>query len=168
MISGLSASVERQLDGSLRIGGVSVADPERPANGNNEFAEWLFQQERIAIEDSAIEWRDLKHQQDPMQLNEVALSMRADREGRSQMTGSAKLPGKYGGRIRFAFDARGDLWSPDWSGELHVAATEINPGPLDRSIPDGQNQPGWRQRGSGGVEQLGKRRAPRLAGTPGV
>ena len=126
MISGLSASVERQLDGSLRIGGVSVADPERPANGNNEFAEWLFQQERIAIEDSAIEWRDLKHQQEPAQLSEVALSMRADREGRLQMTGAAKLPGKYGDRIRFAFDARGDLWSPDWSGELHVAATEIN------------------------------------------
>lgn len=127
MISGLSASVERQLDGSLRIGGVSVADPERRANGNNEFAEWLFQQERIAIEDSAIEWRDLKHQQEPMQLNEVALSMRADPQGRVQMTGAAKLPGKYGDRIRFAFDARGDLWSPDWSGELYVVATAINP-----------------------------------------
>lgn len=127
MISGLSASVERQLDGSLRIGGVSVADPERRANGNNEFAEWLFQQERIAIEDSAIEWRDLKHQQEPAQLNEVALSMRTDHEGRLQMTGAAKLPGKYGDRIRFAFDARGDLWSPGWSGELHVAATAINP-----------------------------------------
>lgn len=127
MISGLRASVERQLDGSLRIGGVSVADPERRANGNNEFAEWLFQQERIAIEDSAIEWRDLKHQQEPAQLNEVALSMRTDPQGRLQMTGAAKLPGKYGDRIRFAFDARGDLWSPDWSGELYVAATEINP-----------------------------------------
>ena len=127
MISGLSASVERQLDGSLRIGGVSVANPERRANGNNEFAEWLFQQERIAIEDSVIEWRDLKHQQEPAQLNEVALSMRTDPQGRLQMTGAAKLPGKYGDRIRFAFDARGDLWSPDWAGELYVAATEINP-----------------------------------------
>ena len=62
-----------------------------------------------------------------MQLNEVALSMRTDHQGRLQMTGAAKLPGKYGDRIRFAFDARGDLWSPDWSGELHVSATEINP-----------------------------------------
>ena len=127
MISGLSVAVERQLDGSLRIGGLSVADPARRANGNNEFAEWLFQQERIAIEDSAIEWRDLRHRQEPARLSEVSLSMRADSQGRLQITGAAKLPGKYGDRVRFAFDARGDLWSPDWSGELYVAATKINP-----------------------------------------
>ena len=124
VISGLRVSVSRLPDGAILVEGMDITHTY--ADHENEFAKWLFGQNRIDIKKADIQWLDHKHQQAPIQLTNVNLTINTD-GGRSQVTGEAKLPGKYGDRMNFALDATGDLWSSDWSGELYTAATQVNP-----------------------------------------
>ena len=126
IISGFQVSVARLSNGAIYMEGVSIAGPDVQANNKNELAEWLFKQDKIEIENADIEWIDVKHQQEPVQLTDVRLTIRTDDE-RTQVTGKAKLPGKYGAGMNFALDTTGELWSSDWSGELYISATDVNP-----------------------------------------
>ena len=126
IISGFQVSVARLSNGAIYMEGVSIAGPDIQANNKNELAEWLFKQDKIEIENADIEWIDVKHQQEPIQLTDVRLTIRTDDE-RTQVAGEAKLPGKYGAGMNFALDTTGELWSSDWSGELYISATDVSP-----------------------------------------
>ena len=124
VISGLNVSVSLLADGSLHVEGINVARTRDQRE--NEFAKWLFGQDRIEVRETSVTWVDHKHGQDPIHLSGVALAIRTD-GARSQVTGELKLPGRYGENMRFALDANGELWSSDWSGEIYAAATRVNP-----------------------------------------
>ena len=122
VISGLNVSVTLLADGTLHVEGINVARDRH----ENEFARWLFGQDRIEVRDTSVTWVDHKHGQDPIRLSDVTLAIRTD-GARSQVTGEMELPGKYGEKMNFALDATGELWSSDWSGEIYAAATRVNP-----------------------------------------
>ena len=122
VISGLQVSVSRLADGALLVEGIGDAH----GGQQNEFAEWLFGQDRIEVQDTAIIWVDHKLGQDPIHLTGVRLAIQTD-GARSQVTGELVLPGKYGENMRFALDATGAIWTSDWSGEIYAAATQVNP-----------------------------------------
>ena len=124
VISGLDISVSRLADGTLLVEGINVGHTE--SGQENEFAEWLFGQDRIEVQDAGIVWIDKKHGQEPIRITGVKLAIQTD-GARSQVTGEFKLPGKYGENMRFALDATGEVWSSDWSGEIYAAATQVNP-----------------------------------------
>ena len=124
VISGLDVSVSRRDDGALLVQGINI----NPDHGGqeNEFVKWLFGQDSIEVQDTTITWTDHKHRQDSIRFTNVNLLVRTDR-ARSQVTGDMNLPGKYGEKMNFALDATGELWSPDWSGEIYASATQFNP-----------------------------------------
>ena len=140
VISGFELSVTRQADGSLYLQGVRLKGKQEQ---NNELAEWLFRQNRIEIQQASIEWKDIEHQQNPLMLKNVSLLLRTDND-RIQIRGSAQLPPAYGNRMDFAFDARGNLLTSDWSGGLYMQGDSINPDnwykeyrPLDLDLAGG-------------------------------
>ena len=124
VISGLDVSVSRLADGTLLVQGINInpADGER----DNEFVRWLFGQDSIEVQGTTITWTDHKHRQDAIRFTDVNLLIRTDR-ARSQVTGDMNLPGKFGEKMNFAVDVTGELWSPDWSGEIYAATTRFNP-----------------------------------------
>lgn len=124
VISGLDVSVSRLPDGTLLMHGINI-DPER-GERDNEFVRWLFGQDSIEVQDTTVTWTDHKHRQDAIRFADVNLLIRAD-GARSQVTGDLSLPGKYGEKMNFALDATGELWSPDWSGEIYASTTQFNP-----------------------------------------
>ena len=124
VISGLDVSVSRLGDGTLLVQDINI-DPEDGAR-DNEFVRWLFGQDSIEVRDTTITWTDHKHRQDAIRFTDVNLLIRNDR-ARSQVTGDLSLPGKYGKKMNFALDATGELWSPDWSGEIYASTTQFNP-----------------------------------------
>ncbi len=124
VISGLDVSVSRRADGTLLVQGINI----NPADGErgNEFVRWLFGQDSIEVRGTTITWTDHKHRQDAIRFTDVNLLIRTDR-ARSQVTGDMNLPGKFGEKMNFALDVTGELWSPDWSGEIYAATTRFNP-----------------------------------------
>jgi uncharacterized protein (TIGR02099 family) len=125
-INGFELAIARLSNGAIFIEGINVSDRQVNQSGNNELAEWLFKQDQIKIKNARVEWIDIKHQQKPIQLDDVSLILRSDGE-RLQAEGSATLPELYGENLDFSFDATGDLLSSEWSGELYLAGRDINP-----------------------------------------
>ena len=122
VISGLNLSVSRLAGGTIIVQGINVTRKD----SENEFARWLFGQDRIEVRDTRVTWVDHKHGQDPIRLDDVRLAIQTD-GARSQVTGELKLPGKYGETVQFALDATGEIWTSSWSGEVYAAATQVNP-----------------------------------------
>lgn len=125
-INGFELAIARLSNGAIYIEGINVSDQQMQKGSENELAEWLFRQEQIRIENGTIEWLDIKHQQAPILLTDVSLTLRSDGK-RLQAEGSTSLPSDYGKIMDFAFDAKGDLLSSDWSGELYLGGRNINP-----------------------------------------
>ena len=124
VISGLDVSVSRLDDGTLLVQGINI-NPD-PDEQENEFVKWLFGQDSIEVRDTTITWTDHKHRQAAVRFSGVSLLIRTDGE-RSQVTGEMNLPGKFGEKMSFALDTTGELWSPDWSGEIYASTTQFNP-----------------------------------------
>ncbi|MGH8247890.1 MAG: hypothetical protein ACREUU_15830, partial [Gammaproteobacteria bacterium] len=125
-VSGFHLTVARLESGAILVEGINIADTKGGADPGNELAEWLFSQDTIEIRDAAVEWIDSLHEQEPILLTNVALTLRTD-DDRIQLEGSTALPALYGNRMDFAFDATGDLMTSQWGGELYLRASDINP-----------------------------------------
>lgn len=126
LISGFDLTVTRHPDGSLSIQGFRLTQTRQRRNHGNELAEWLFSQNRVEIQQAGLEWIDLQHQKQPEMLNKVHLLLRTDGD-RTQISGSAELPPAFGNSINFALDARGNLLTSAWSGEMYMEGDKINP-----------------------------------------
>ncbi len=122
VISGLDLSVSRLPDGALQVAGIDLRDPAR----DNEFVKWLFGQERIEVQQTRVTWTDYKHRQAAVQFRAVSLLIRTDGD-RAQVTGSARLPGRYGETLSFALDTTGKLWTSEWSGALYATTARFKP-----------------------------------------
>lgn len=125
-ISGFKLSVGRLADGAVYIEGIDLGEIEGAQAGDNELAEWLLRQDTIKIEKATVEWADFMHEQTPILLTDVALTLRSD-DDRLQIEGAAQLPRIFGNRMDFAFDAHGDLLTAQWSAELYLNASDVNP-----------------------------------------
>lgn len=127
IISGFELSISYLENGSISIQDIELKGPPAGTDtGTNELAEWLFKQDEIEIQDATIEWTDRKNQQPPIMLSNVSLSLRND-VGRLQADGSTTLPPEYGSTMDFAFEAFGDLLTSNWSAELYLSGSNINP-----------------------------------------
>jgi len=126
MISGFDLTIAHLSNGAIYIEGVKLQGMDNARTDKNELAEWLFKQDNIKIQNASIRWIDLKNKQDPIALSNVSVLLRND-VGRFQVEGSAALPQDYGKKLDFAFDSFGDLLSSNWSGELYLAGSDINP-----------------------------------------
>jgi uncharacterized protein (TIGR02099 family) len=125
-ISGFSIAVIREQDGSIDIEGIRVDNYQDQENRNDELANWLFGQSYIELQNISVEWIDKKHHQDSISLTETNLRLRTD-GSRMQIEGAAMLPDSYGDSMNFAIDVTGNLLGSEWTAELFMHGTNINP-----------------------------------------
>ena len=136
-VSGFDVSVTRLPNGGLFVEGMG-------GGGGADLTQWLLMQRTIRIENASVEWIDRMGAHDePVRLTSVSAMLRSDGD-RLQIEASADLPGGYGKRFDLAFDAVGNLLTADWSGEIYMHATQVNPRnwfrhyrPVDFRISDG-------------------------------
>jgi uncharacterized protein (TIGR02099 family) len=129
MVSGVSISLARGDDGSIRIEGIAPQDTEVSSLYQNALAYWLQMQRQLTIESASITWRDQKSLFRPVVFGNVTLQIRSDGE-RRQLEGMARLPEAPDSRFRFLLDARGDLLTSLWSGDLYIEGSAIEPSML--------------------------------------
>ena len=125
-VSGVQLVVERLPEGNLRIAGLgSVAAGD--ATSETALAEqWLFGQLQWQIEDSAVDWRDLRSGAVAMHFTHVNLRLRNE-DRRHRLEGSMSLPGDLGDQVAFGIDVTGDPLQPQtWNGKSYVGGKHID------------------------------------------
>ena len=97
-----------------------------PSGGALE--QWLQHQERLAIKDSSLEWRDLRPQGQTLQFTAVNLQLR-NQDDRHRLDGTVDLPASLGKELRVAADLRGDLFNPQsWLGQAYAGGSALRMG----------------------------------------
>ncbi len=128
-ISGMDLSLVRYADGSislLRAG--SDSDEIEAQSGANELGQWFRRQKRIDLDDVSLSWLDLGHGRPAVHFSNAAISIHSDAD-RMQVGGSASTDqGLAPMRLEFALDIQGHLHTTDWSGQVYIAASQIDPG----------------------------------------
>jgi uncharacterized protein YhdP len=108
---GPSITVVRLLDGRIRLLGQSERPADRPPFDLDRLPAG-----RVVIEDATVVYRDLKTAQPPLQLDELELTLRRDRDF-VVAEGGARLPESLGERVEFQGRLKGSLEKP---GRLHA------------------------------------------------
>ena len=124
VVSGFNVSITRMHNGAIFVQEINMG--ATPGAERGDLADWLFRQEHIRIERGTIQWTDNLHEQEPILLTDVTLTLRSN-GSQLQVEGATSLPAAYGKSMDFALDAKGDLLTADWSGEFYLSANDINP-----------------------------------------
>jgi uncharacterized protein (TIGR02099 family) len=125
-VSGVQLVVERLPDGNLRIAGSgNVASGD--ATADTALAkQWLFGQLQWQIEDSSVDWRDLRSGAVALHFTRVNLRLRNEAQ-RHRLEGSLSLPGDLGDQVRFGVDVTGDPLQPHtWTGNSYVGGKQLD------------------------------------------
>ncbi len=124
-ISGVQLVIERLPDGNLRIAGLGAT----PAGGLADTAlveRWLFAQLQWQIDDSSVDWRDLRSDAAAMHFTHVNLRLRNEAQ-RHRLEGSMSLPGDLGDQIEFGIDITGAPLQPaTWVGTSYLGGKHID------------------------------------------
>jgi uncharacterized protein (TIGR02099 family) len=129
-VSGLRLAVVRRADGSIRVMGLGAAASQTAGDvpGEETLERWLQHQERLAIEDSSLEWRDLSAPGKTLEFSAVNLQLR-NQEDRHRVDGSVDLPASLGRHLQVAADVRGDLFTPKaWLGKVFARGSALRLG----------------------------------------
>lgn len=134
-VSDLSLTLIRRQDGSITASKYLPNQFNDKQLNNDSLAKWFLAQKNILVKKAQITLFDLNDDDEPLLLSDVTLHMR-NNDYRTQIEGSAILPDYYGHILNFAFDATGDVLTPDWSGEMYFEGKSINISPLLAEIED--------------------------------
>jgi uncharacterized protein (TIGR02099 family) len=144
--AGLQATARHKLDDSIYIEGT---DPE-----NDDFLRWILKQRQVHFADGQVIWIDEKTGHPPVTLTEVTLQLRNNGE-HHQLLATAQPPNDMGENLRLGLDARGDLLTTDWNGEVYAEGKTMTPAllfdaaRLDQKLHGGQGDfriwSTWRQ-----------------------
>ena len=129
-VSGLHLVVVRRADGGIAVMG--LATMPQPAAGDvsngRALEQWLQHQQRLAIKDSSLEWRDLGPKGQTLRFTAVNLQLR-NQDDRHRLDGTVDLPSSLGKELRVAADLRGDLFSPQsWLGQAYAGGSALHMG----------------------------------------
>jgi uncharacterized protein YhdP len=125
-ISGLDLTLIRRTDGSINIAKTEAEMGEKNIE-STELAEWLLKQPNISFINTQITLLDLtRENNNTVLLSNVSLLLRSNNY-RLQIEGNAQLPAQLGEKINFALDAKGDILTTVWSGELYLEGSSIYP-----------------------------------------
>lgn len=95
--------------------------------GSNQLSRWLFQRDVLALRDSQVQWRDLRHNEKPVLFRDVNVWLR-NRNGHHRLTGYVSLPEPLGKRLQLAVDMRGNVLEPDsLTGQFYVLGERLHP-----------------------------------------
>lgn len=91
---------------------------------NNSLLRWLLEQRNILLQDTRITLIDTGNDEQFI-LYDAELNIR-NNNYRTQINGTATLPPPYGNTINFSIDARGDLFTPNWSATSYFESEAID------------------------------------------
>lgn len=132
-ISGVNLYVERNIDGSIAIGGVKKNDAESTVSNRN-LEDWVLGQVRLNISDTSIYWHDRKLGGKPIHFSNVDITLKNDGE-RHQLRGIVNLPDTLGEKLIVAIDVHGNPLHTDKNREgiFYIKGIAIKPSQL---LPD--------------------------------
>jgi len=125
-----SLAMERLVDGSFRIGGIDPIrdidrDREKTAAGD-QFVSWLFKQNKLMIQDGALQWFDHRDPKAVLHLSRVNLELK-NRGDRHRLGFTADFPRGVCDDCSLVLDVTGNpLVADDWEGDAYLRAEEVN------------------------------------------
>ena len=122
-LSGLRVAVTRQPDGAIVVEGLELS----PAAGDrhNEFADWLFRQGRIDLDQTELRWHDQKYEQPAIHISGASLSITGGKQPQVSLT--TRLPAEYGDELKLVVNLAGQLHASDRSGRFYASVTNLRP-----------------------------------------
>ncbi len=124
-VTGASLVFERLTDGRYRLAGFHPVQPTDEGQGE-AFLQWLFHQNRLAILDSELTWRDARDAGKPLKLTHVNLTLRNQGE-RHHLGASAAFPPQLCRECSLVADVTGNPFvSGDWGGEIYLRASGLD------------------------------------------
>lgn len=129
-VIGLHLTVVRHADGGIGVMGLRGATGQiaRETSDWKVLEQWLQHQDRLAIEDSSVQWRDLTSQGKTLEFTAVNLQLR-NQGDRHLLDGTVDLPASLGQRLQVAADVRGNMFIPrSWLGQVYARGDGLNLG----------------------------------------
>ncbi len=124
-VTGASLVFERLADGRYRLAGFHPVQPTDEGQGE-AFLQWLFRQNRLAILDSELTWRDARDAGKPLKFTHVNLTLRNQGE-RHHLGASAVFPPQLCRECSLVADVSGNPFeSGDWSGQIYLRASGLD------------------------------------------
>lgn len=135
VIYGAELHVERDEQGRLSMQGLVLNEgepaPVTPQSNNgpsaqDELAEWLMRQGKLAVRDSILHWHDdLSGQEHTFRPVDIELLNEGDKH---VLHLAAKLPQALGKHMEVALDIKGHLLQPSqWQGDLYLHLKDVKP-----------------------------------------
>ncbi len=132
-VVGADLVVTRSTAGKISVRGMRIKDMASTAEAassqgvSNQLLRWLFQRNVLALRDSRIQWRDLRHGAPPVLFSDVNLWLH-NRGERHQLTGDVRLPRSLGKRLKVAIDMHGDVLKPaSLGGRFYLLGEGLRP-----------------------------------------
>lgn len=128
-VRGLHLTMLRRADGSIGVAGLGDANQVgMDESGERQLERWLLRQERLAVEDSSMQWRDAAAEGKTVEFTAVNLQLR-NLGDRHRLDGTVDLPESLGKRLQVAVDVRGDLFAPEsWQGQAYGSGVAVRLG----------------------------------------
>ena len=126
-IAGITLTVERLSDGTLKVTGISTDEP-LTAEDVRSAARALKRVRRLVITDSQVLWLDYTDPDTFHRVDDIDLVLRT-RGSRHSLSASAVLPVHLGGAVQLMATARGDLEKfEQLETESEIEASNLQPG----------------------------------------
>ena len=122
---GVHLVIEHLPEGNLRIAGLGHVVTDAPVD-TASAAQWLFGQLQWQINDSSVDWRDLRADAVTLHFTHVNVRLRNQAQ-HHRLEGSMSLPSDLGEQVAFSMDATGDPLRPQtWTGQSYFGGKHIN------------------------------------------
>jgi len=130
-VVGAGLSILKRSDGRFEIDGFGgLGQGTASSEDRSPLLDWLFAQEKLALEGSTLMWRDENQPGQALRFFGVNLQLRNDGE-HHQFDGFASMPSDIGKRFIFAVDLNGDvLTTKAWTAQAYVSGVGLQLGEL--------------------------------------
>ncbi len=135
VLNGVRLAVTRHADGSLSVMG-RRGSPRSAEIDARDVLQWLAQRRRITIRKGTIDWRDELRGGAVRHFHDIAFRLRNE-GARHRLEGQVRLTREGTQQLSFILDLRGDLTSSQWSGDLYLAAGDLELEALPWSVQAG-------------------------------
>ena len=133
-LSGLDLKLVRRLDGSLGLEGIelSASGAQKPAapDQGDKTLEWLWRQGRLAVDESSVQFRDLKTPERVWRFDHVSVQL-SNSGNKARLSGRVGLPAELGQELALVLNIeRVGRNIADWRAKFYMSAEGIEIGRL--------------------------------------
>ncbi len=129
VIRGINLVVTQNENNTFKVQGIDVAefDPTKNVDttDSNELSNWLFQQDKLKLENSTIHWLN-SNTNKVLKFSNINLQFN-NSDDRHTLSGDWQLQSKLAKRFKIELDMVGDILNPaSWEGAAYVKGDEVN------------------------------------------